>query len=52
MTITASTSKTWIKPPIVVEETNPSTQRINKIIAIVSNISASPVVNLELVVSG
>src|ERR1041385_3509853 len=34
----ATTRRTWIKPPIVVLVTNPSTQRINRITQIVHNI--------------
>jgi hypothetical protein len=41
-TTTAMTRRIWINPPMVYEETRPSTQRISKIIAIVTNIEVTP----------
>jgi len=38
ITTTAATNKIWISPPIVYEDTKPSTQRISRMTAIVSNI--------------
>jgi hypothetical protein len=42
ITTIAMTSKRWINPPMVYEETRPSTQRISKIIAIVASIEVTP----------
>jgi hypothetical protein len=42
ITTTASTRRIWINPPMVYEETRPSTQRISNIIAIVTNIEVTP----------
>jgi hypothetical protein len=42
ITTTAMTRRIWINPPMVYEETRPSTQRISKIIAIVTNIEVTP----------
>ena len=42
ITTIAMTKRIWMNPPMVYEETMPSTQRISKIIAIVSSIFAAP----------
>jgi hypothetical protein len=39
--ITAMTSRIWMKPPSVYDDTIPRSQRITRIIAIVSNIGVS-----------
>jgi hypothetical protein len=39
---TAMTRRIWINPPMVYEDTRPSTQRISKIIAIVTSIEVTP----------
>jgi hypothetical protein len=42
ITTIAMTSRRCINPPMVYEETRPSTQRISKIIAIVTSIEVTP----------
>jgi hypothetical protein len=42
ITTTAMTRRIWINPPIVYEETRPSSQSTSKIIAIVTSIVVTP----------